>query len=276
MDALIISVGINGGELTREDTPHLPLSSEEIADSVEEAWEAGAAAAHIHVRDDEGRPSHDVNLYRDVVDRIRKRCDIIINLTTDIRRHEDGDFDVLRLEPELASFPGGSVNYGDGVLLATAPVLRHLAGAMRASRVRPELEIFHDGMVGLCRQLAEEGLLPEPHYYQLCLGLRGGAPADPRTLLHLLEMIPHDSPWSVVGLGSAGVPMAMMAIMLGGHVRVGLEDQIEYLPGELAVSNAQLVARIVRIAHECGRGIATPDDARHILHLTRGQTPSLT
>jgi len=268
MNALIISVGINGGELTREDTPYLPLSPAEITDSVEQAWKAGASVAHIHVRDQHGAPSTDVSIYREVVDRIRKRCDIVINLSTDMRHHDDVEFGVLQLDPELASFPGGSVNYNDGVLLATAPVLRRLASGMLASGVTPELEIFHDGMIGMCQELGEEGLLPEPAYYQFCLGLPGGAPAEPRTLLHLLEMIPNESPWSVVGLGSAGVPMAMMAIMLGGHVRVGLEDQIEYLPGELATSNAQLVARVVRIANECGRAIATPQDARRILHLT--------
>jgi 3-keto-5-aminohexanoate cleavage enzyme len=267
MDAVIISVGINGGELTLDDTPHLPVSPDEIIESVVGAWNAGAAVAHIHVRDDEGKPTQDLERYRYVVDGIRQRCDVIINLTTDARRE---GYETLELEPELASFPGGSVNYGEGILEARLPVLRKLAERMAAGGTRAELEIFHEGMIGQCLALAAEGLLPEPLYFQFLLGLSGGAPADPRTLLRMVDALPTGSRWGVVGLGHpAGIRMVMMGLVLGGHVRVGIEDHIEYRTGELATSNAQLVGRVARLCQEYGRPIATPDEAREILQLNR-------
>jgi len=265
MQKLIISVGINGGELSRAESPHLPISPEEIARSVNDAHDAGASVAHVHVRDKQGLPAHDLDLYRQVIERVRAHCDIIINLTTDVRR--EGGFATLDLRPEIASFPGGTVNYGDGVLMATMPTLRALAVAMREAGTKPELEIFHDGMVGQCRALIAEGLLDEPCFFQFILGMRHGSDADARTLIRLVDSIPTGSPWCVCGIGDASVSMATLGIMLGGHVRVGLEDQTDYLPGEPATSNAQLVARIVRLAAEFGRDVASPAEARDILRL---------
>jgi 3-keto-5-aminohexanoate cleavage enzyme len=267
MQKLIISVGINGGELTRAQSPHLPISPDEIVESVYGAYEAGASIAHVHARDEDGRPAHDLDLYRKIVEDVRARCGIIINLTTDARR--EGGFATLDLKPEIASFPGGTLNYGDGVLTATMPTLRSLAVAMRDAGSKPELEIFHDGMIGQCLTLIDEGLLDEPCFFQFILGMQHGSDADPRTLIHHVDSIPKGSPWLVCGVGNASVPMAALGIMLGGHVRVGLEDQIDYLPGELATSNAQLVARVVRLAAEFGREVASPGEAREILGIRR-------
>jgi 3-keto-5-aminohexanoate cleavage enzyme len=264
MEPLIVSVGINGGELSREDTPYLPLTPAEIADSIIGAHAAGASIAHVHVRDEQGRPSDDPALFRGVTERVRERCDIILNLSTDVRH--DG-FASLDVGPEIASFPGGTVNYGDGVLMATMPVLRTLARRMRDAGTRPELEIWHEGMIEQCQQLAAEGLLDEPRFYQFILGMAWGAPADPRTLLRMVDSIPRGAVWCVCGVGHSAVPMALHAIPLGGHVRVGIEDSIEYLPGQLAESNAQLVERIRRIAEEAGRPLASPAQARGILGL---------
>lgn len=268
MEKLIISVGINGGELTRADTPHLPVTPEEIVDAVVGAHRAGAAAAHIHVRDAEGRPSNDLGIHAEVIDGIRARCDIVLNLSTDVRR--PGGDATLALRPEIASFPGGSTNYKDSILEAQLPSLRRLAAAMREHGSKPELEIFHEGMIGQCLKLAAEGLLDGPLFFQFLLGLDGGAPPDPRTLLRLVDSIPPEAIWCVCGIGTrAGVDMAMMGILLGGHVRVGIEDHVEYLPGQLARDNAQLVERVVRLAAEYGREVATPDEARAILGLRR-------
>ena len=270
MEKLIISVGINGGELSRVDTPHLPMTTAEIVEAVVGAHAAGAATAHVHVRDDQGGPSNDLERYAAVVDGVRERCDIVLNLTTDVRR-EGGD-ETLRLRPEVASFPGGSVNYKESILEARLPKLRELAAKMLELDVKPELEIFHEGMIGQCLRLADEGLFRAPLYFQFLLGLDGGAPPDPRTLLRLVDSLPPGALWGVVGLGTrAGVDMAMMGILLGGHVRVGIEDHVEYLPGRLARSNAELVARVVRLAGEYGRPVATADDARRILNLTTAE-----
>lgn len=267
MQKLIISAGINGGELSRAQSPHLPITPEEIIESTYGAYEAGASIAHVHVRDAQGLPAHDLDLYRRVVEGVQARCDIIVNLTTDARR--EGGFATLDLKPELASFPGGTINYGDGVLTATMPTLRSLAAAMREAGSKPELEIFHDGMIGQCLTLIDEGLLDEPCFFQFFLGMQHGSDADPRTLIHHVDSIPTGSPWCVCGIGDASVPMAALGIMLGGHVRVGLEDQTDYLPGERATSNAQLVARVARLAAEFGREVATPAEARELLGIPR-------
>jgi 3-keto-5-aminohexanoate cleavage enzyme len=261
---LVISVGVNGGELSRRDTPHVPITVDEIVESVVEAHAAGAAVAHVHVRDERGRPSNDLARYSEVVAEVRRRCDIILNLTTDVRRR--GGDATLDLKPELASFPGGSVNYKTSILEARLPKLRDLAVRMGELRVKPELEIFHEGMIGQCMRLADEGLLKRPLYFQFLLGLDGGAPPDPRTLIRLVDSIPTGANWGVVGIGTrAGIDMVLMGLVLGGHVRVGIEDHHEYLPGLLARSNGELVERVVRLAGEYGRDVATPAEARRIL-----------
>ncbi|HET6691671.1 MAG TPA: 3-keto-5-aminohexanoate cleavage protein [Miltoncostaeaceae bacterium] len=273
MDKLIISVGINGGELSRADTPYLPLTTDEIIESVVGVHAAGGAVAHVHVRDARGRPSQDLGLYRAVVDGVRERCDIILNLTTDIRRR--GGDATLGLAPELASFPGGSVNYGDSILEARLPKMRELAERTREFSVKPELEIFHEGMIQQCLQLAEEGLLDDPLYFQFLLGLDGGAPPDARSLIRLVDSLPSGSLWGVAGIGTrAGIDMVMLGMLLGGHVRVGIEDHPEYLPGRLATSNAELVDRVARLAGEYGREIATPDEARAMLGIETDPAPA--
>jgi 3-keto-5-aminohexanoate cleavage enzyme len=264
MDKLIISVGINGGELTRDDTPYLPMTTDEIIEAVVGVHDAGAATAHVHVRDEEGRPSQDLGLYRTVVDGVRERCDIVLNLTTDIRR--PGGDATLSLEPEIASFPGGSVNYKDSLLEARLPRMRELAERTRELSVKPELEIFHEGMIHQCLQLAREGLLDGPLYFQFLLGLDGGAPPDPRSLIRMVDSLPEGAVWGVAGIGTqAGIDMVMLGMLLGGHVRVGIEDHVEYLPGRLATSNAELVERVARLAGEYGREVASADEARAIL-----------
>ncbi len=269
MDPLIISVAVTGGEHGREATPHLPVTPAEIAESAYEAHVAGAAVAHLHVRDDAERPVHDLARYASVANRLRERCDMVVNLTTD-PGGETTDEErprSLDLEPELASFDAGTMSWGERVMDGSLPFLRNLATRMRDADTKPELEVFHDGMIGACLQLAAEGLIAAPLYFQFVLGVPGGAPATAAEILHLRSLIPPDSPWSVAGIGRHSLVTAMAAIPLGGHVRVGLEDQIYYRRGELATSNAQLVARIARLAEEFGRPVATPEDARRILGL---------
>lgn len=271
MEPVIISVAVTGGEHGRETTPHLPITPLEIAQSAYEAYEAGASIVHVHVRDDEGVPGHHLDRYRFVIDHLAERCDMLINLTTDPGGEVAGDarFASLDLHPELATLDAGTMQAptGDRIVEGSLPFLRRLAARMLETGTRPELEIFHSGMIRTCLQLADEGLLEPPLYFQFVLGAAGYAPGTPDELLGLLRLIPPESPWSVAGIGRASVPMVAMGLMLGGHVRVGLEDQVYYRRGELAISNAQLVARAVRLAEEFGRSAATPAEARALLGL---------
>jgi 3-keto-5-aminohexanoate cleavage enzyme len=262
---LVIAAAVTGGTYGPEDSPHLPITVEQIAASAVAACRAGAAVVHLHVRDDEGRPVHDGERYRRACALIRAECDALINLTTDLR-HEGG-LVALEAKPELVSLPCGSSNLGEAALVVTPARLREVAALVRRARVKPELEIFHEGMIGAAEALERDGLLEEPRVYGLQLGMAGSAPADARTLLRLVEQLPAGAPWSVFGVGAAGPAMAVLAIVLGGHVTVGLEGQLHYRDGELATSNAQLVARVVRLAEELGRPVATPTQARRTLGL---------
>jgi 3-keto-5-aminohexanoate cleavage enzyme len=266
---LIISAAICGGEHTRAATPHLPQTPHEIADSAYAAFEAGAAIAHVHVWDGHGRPTQDLSYYREVYRLLGERCDMVLNLTTGPGGSppEDERLWPLELRPELASFDAGSMNFGDGLFINSPDFLRRLATTMAAGGTKPELEIFDTAMIENCRRLAAEGLLAAPLYFQFVLGVRGGAPATARALVHLVGSLPSGSIWSATGIGRYSVEVAMLALAMGGHVRVGLEDSIYYRRGELAKSNAELVARIARFAAEVDRPLATPDDARSILGL---------
>jgi 3-keto-5-aminohexanoate cleavage enzyme len=268
-DPLIISVAVTGGEHTRDATSYLPVTPDEIAASAVEAHRAGAAIAHIHVWDEAGRPSQDPELFRRVYELVEAECDLVLNLTTGPGDDppEDVRLRSLELRPELASFDAGSMNFGDFVFRNRPAFLRRMAETMRETETKPELEVFDEGMIHNCLRLHAEGLLDAPLYFQFVLGVPGGAAATPETLLHLVRTIPPGSPWSATGIGRHAVAVAMLAIVLGGHVRVGLEDSIYYRRGELATSNAQLVARVARIAEEAGRPLATPDEARALLGL---------
>jgi 3-keto-5-aminohexanoate cleavage enzyme len=273
VDPLIISAAVTGGEHGREATPYLPVSPLEIAQAAYDAYEAGAAIVHVHVRDDQARPVHDLERYRFVIRYLAERCDMIVNLTTDPGADISGNERLLSLdlEPELASFDAGTMVWGDRVMYGSLGFLRTLATRMNETATKPELEIFHDGMVETCHRLAKENLLVAPLYFQFVLGVPGGSPATIPELSHLVAMIPSESPWSVAGIGRHGVAMAMAAIAMGGHVRVGLEDQIYYSRGVLVKTNAELVARVARLATEFGRPLAAPADARRILGLKGGE-----
>jgi 3-keto-5-aminohexanoate cleavage enzyme len=196
---------------------------------------------------------------------------VILNLTTGPggEPSEDERMLALLLKPELASFDAGSLNFGEGVFINDLPFLRRLAAAMHDAGTRPELEIFDEGMIGTCLRLRDEGLLAEPLYFQFVLGVPGGAPARAQTLLHLIDSIPTGSPWSVTGIGRASVPIALHALAIGGHVRVGLEDSVYHSAGRLAVSNAELVERVVTLARTAGREVASPAQARELLSLSQ-------
>ena len=272
MEKLIITVGITGSRITRQQTPFIPITPEEIAQSGIEAWRAGASVLHIHVRDPKtGLGTQDYSLFKEVADRIRGETDAILCLTTSGIPGRNLQFQErlvpLSLNPELVSFDAGSINMRENVFLNPPEFLEMLAKETLAKGIKPELEVFEVGMVQTCIRYMEKGLLRPPLHFQFVLGVLGGMPATGKSLLHLSEIIPEGSTWSVIGIGLGQLPMAVMAMAMGGHVRVGLEDNIYYSKGVLTKSNAELVERIVRMAKEFGREIATPSDARKILNL---------
>jgi 3-keto-5-aminohexanoate cleavage enzyme len=271
MEKLIITVAPTGGQTTREHTPYLPLTSKEIADSVYEAWQEGAAIAHIHVRDEDGKPTLDIKKYIEVMERIKDKCDIIINLSTAgaVGMNDEDRLRVCELSPEMASFDAGSTNFGSGVFLNSPPFLERLAMKMQEYQVKPEIEIFDVGMVENTLRIVKKGLIHPPFHFQFVLGVQGGMPATPKNLLFLSESIPKGSTWSAIGASKDQLAINTMSIVMGGHVRVGMEDSVYYRKGELASTNAQFVRRIVTLSRTIGREVATSDDARKMLGLEK-------
>ncbi len=276
MNKVIITAAITGSRITRDKTPYIPITPEEITQSAIECWQAGAAIVHIHVRDAKtGLGSQDVKLFQRVVEPLRERTDLVLCLTTSgipgRNLPVEERLAPLVLKPELASLDAGSINLGGDVFLNPPSFLDKAADGMRQEGVKPELEIFDMGMMVTCLRMREQGKLEDPLHFQFVLGTPWGAPGTPKSLLHLCEHMPSDATWSVIGIGRAHLPMSMMALIMGGHIRVGMEDNIYYQSGILATSNAQMVERIVRIAREYGRGVASPDEARGILGLKKGE-----
>ncbi len=273
MQPLIVTAAITGSRTPREKCPHIPILPEEIAASAAEAVRAGASVVHIHVRDPAtALGTQDADLYRRVLDRLAASgTDPVVCLTTSgipgRNLAHEARFIPLEFRPELASFDAGSMNLGDSVFLNPPDFLEELARRMTAAGTKPELEVFDSGMIGNCLRLLDRGLLAPPLHFQFVLGAAGGAPATPKALVQLVEMIPAGSTWSSIGIGPGHLPVVLTTLALGGHVRVGLEDNIYYRRGELARSNAQLVERAARLATEIGRPVATPDQAREILGL---------
>lgn len=271
MEKLIITVAPTGAVTTRRDTPYLPISPKEIAEEVYASWKAGASIAHIHVRDRDGNPSMDFETFRETVERIKEKCDIMINLTSSggLNLQEEERLKICELTPEFASLDAGSMNFGPGVFLNPPDFLERLAEKMNQYQVKPEIEIFETGMINNALMLAKKGLIKPPFHFQFVLGVPGGMPATVKNLLHLIETIPAGSTWSTIGIGRNQLAMNTVGILMGGHVRVGMEDNVYYKPGELAKSNAEFVDRIVRLSHELGREVASVEEARSILGLRK-------
>lgn len=272
MEKLIITAAITGSRITREMTPHIPITPAEIVQSAFECWQAGASIVHIHVRDSQtGLGTQSLEVFKQVVEPLQEKTNLILCLTTSgipgRNLPTEERIAPLELKPELASFDAGSINLGNSVFINSPRFLDSAAARMKELGVKPELEIFDLGMIVTCQRMKAEGKLAEPHHFQFVLGTPWGAPATPESLLHLHRHLPQNSTWSVIGIGKGHLPMSMMALIMGGHIRVGLEDNIYYSRGVLAKSNAQFVERIVRIAGEYGREVATPDEARRILKL---------
>lgn len=268
MEKLIITVATTGSGTPLSKCPNLAITPAQVADEVYECYKAGASVAHIHVRDENGGRSMDFERFRETVERIRDKCDILINLTTSgMEFSEEVRLKPLTLRPDLASFNAGSMNFGENVFVNTESMMKRFAQAMEEYHVKPEIECYDAGMVENSLRLHKEGYLKGPLHYQFVLGVKGGMAASARNLMFLLERLPADATWGAVGLGAQSVPMSSMAIHLGGNVRVGMEDNIYVRKGVLAQHNVEFVNRIRRLADEFERPIATVADARRILNL---------
>ncbi|MDG9685607.1 3-keto-5-aminohexanoate cleavage protein [Streptomyces sp. DH18] len=287
---VIITCALTGAGDTVGRSPHVPVTPEQIAASAVEAAGAGAAVVHIHVREPEtGAPSRDPRLYREVVERIRETgTDVVINLTagmggdlvidpeaplrqlpgTDLVSGLERLPHVEELLPDICTLDCGSLNFGDGsnLYVSTPDMLRTGAKRIQELGVRPELEIFDTGQLWFAKQLLAEGLLDDPTVFQLCMGIPWGAPADPGVLQAMVNMLPQGAQWASFALGRMQMPWVAQSILLGGHVRVGLEDNL-YLGKGVKATNGQLVERAVRITESLGSRVATPDEARAKLGL---------
>lgn len=271
LDKLIITVAPTGSVPTREHTPHLPQTPQEIAETAERCREAGASLVHIHARDAAGNPTLDPEVFARTHAAIRERTDLIVQISTGGRAGTDAEARaaaVRSIRPEMASLTTGSMNFPDRVYANSFSLIEYLAAVLQEAGTKPEMEVFEPGMIANALLLVEKGLVTPPLHFDFVLGSRGSLPATPKNLLFLSESIPPGATWTAAGIARWQLPVAAQAILMGGHVRVGLEDNIYYRRGELA-TNEQLVARVARLAAEFERPVATPDEAREILGLAR-------
>lgn len=283
---VIITAALTGGADSTGASPHVPITPQQLASEALAARAAGAAIVHIHVRNPStGKPSRDVALYRETVQRIREAgSDVLINLTTgpgaSFAPGEDPNINarpkgmgtpeervahVLELRPDICSLDIATMNFGPTAFLNTPAHLAAMAQMIREAGVKPELEIFDLGHAMLAADMVRRGLFEAPPWFQLCLGIAWGAPATTEAMLALKQLVPQGGIWSAFGISRAQFPMVAQAVILGGHVRVGLEDNLYFARGVLAEGNAPLVARARRIIEELGEHAASPDEARNIL-----------
>ena len=287
MEKVIITVAVTGSQPTRKMNPNLPITPEEIANSAYECFNEGATIVHVHVRDPKtGNRSMGLELYAEVVERVRAKCNMIVNLSTgsggqlivgpdnkpkmDVSSMETPEKRVehiLKLKPELCSLDIGSGNFGPMVFLNAEPVIDKMAELIKTAGVKPEIEIFELGHVQIANRLMSLGLVEKSAHFQLCMGTKGGVPATAKNAIHMAESLPTGVTWSIFGVGPAQFPMVAMGVLLDGHVRVGFEDNLYMRRGVLAKSNAELLQRTVQIIRNLNKDVASIEEARKILSL---------
>lgn len=269
MDKLIITVALTGNVPTQEMNPNLPVTPEEIAADVRRCADAGAVVLHVHARDKDKQPTLDINVYKENARCIKAVApEVIMQLSTGARAGKDREAraNPVRLLPEMASFTTGSNNL-PGIVYENSPeFIEFLAGVFKETGVKPEIEVFETGMISNALYLQKKGLIEAPLHFDFVLGAPGSMAGSVKNLVFLSESIPAGSTWTVAGIGKTEIPLATAAIAMGGHVRVGLEDNL-YLPDGSPASNPKLVGKIVAIAKEIGRDIAGPEEARSLLSL---------
>jgi uncharacterized protein (DUF849 family) len=285
----VITCALTGSFDTPSKNPAVPVTPVEIANSALDAAKAGAAVVHIHVRDPKTtKPSMELELYREVVDRIREKNDqVVLNLTTgpggrfipdvaEPRKAAEGTTlttpavrmrHIEAIRPPICTLDVATLNFGEHAFVNVPSHLREMAGRAKAAGSKPEIEVFDLGHIELAKRLIAEGQLAEPPLFQLCLGIPYGAPATPETLILMRDQLPKNAAWSAFGISRAEFPMAAVAVAAGGNVRVGLEDNLYLGRGQLAPSNAALVERAATIIELLDGSVASPAEAREIFGL---------
>jgi len=289
---VIVTCAVTGAGETTAKSPHVPITPKAIAEACIEAAKAGAAVTHAHVRDPEtGAAARDPELFREVVERVRESdTDVVLNLTSgmggdyivdgtdpsvpaegsDLVNAETRLAHIEALRPEICTLDCGTMNFGDGNAVVVQPpnILRAMAKRVRELGVKPELEVFDSGHLWFANRLVEDGLVDEPPLYQLCMGIPYGAPGDPASMMNMARMVPEGAHWAGFGIGANEMPMVAQAVLLGGHVRVGLEDNL-YLEKGVLATNGQLVEKAIKIIELMGARAVSPQAARDMLHLKR-------
>jgi 3-keto-5-aminohexanoate cleavage enzyme len=268
---VILTAAIVGAETTRAQTPHLPLSPEEIGEEARKCREAGAAVIHLHAREPDGRPTQSRERFREFIEAIRARTDVIVQTSTGgaVGMSIAERCQPLELSPEMATLNIATMNFGDDVFTNTKKDVEQVATWIRERRIIAEIECYDLGHIDAARALLGKGLIAPPLHFQFVLGVSGGVGATPRALEAMVRELDHGFPaactWAVAAVGRHQLPMAELAIRMGGHARVGLEDNIYLEKGVLAEGSAPLVARAAAYAKTLGREVATPDAARKLL-----------
>lgn len=271
MEKLIITAAISGAEVTKEHNPNIPYTVEETGREAESAYKAGASIIHLHVREDDGTPTQDKARFKACMDEILRRCpDVIIQPSTGgaVGMSDEERLQPTELGPEMATLDYGTLNFGgDEIFVNTENTIKNFGRIMIERGIKPEIEVFDKGMIDYAIAYEKQGFLEKPMHFDFVLGVQMAATA--RDLAFMVDSIPAGSTWTVAGVGRHEMPMAMMGIAMGGHVRVGFEDNIYLERGVLAENNGQLVEKVVEMAKILGREIATPDEAREILSLKK-------
>lgn len=276
----IITAAVTGAWPKKENNPNVPMTPAEIADDVYACWKAGAAIAHLHMRDDEGNGTMDTAKFEETVNLIKTKypdCDIILNLTTSGDIHADDELRVAhikKLKPEMASYDCGSMNWlHSGLFLNTPKFLTDCGLLFQETNTKPEIEAFDPGMIGNAAYYLKKGVLKAPLHFQFCMGCANGIPGTMKNLIFMKETADEligkgNYTWSCFGVGHSAMEMLYGAVALGGNIRVGMEDNVMYAKGQLAESNVQFIERAARVIREYGNEVATPAEAREILGLT--------
>ncbi|MDD3272471.1 MAG: 3-keto-5-aminohexanoate cleavage protein [Bacteroidales bacterium] len=271
MDKLIITAAICGAEVLKEHNPAVPYTIEECVREAKSAYDAGASIIHLHVRFDDGTPTQDKNRFREVMDAIYKVCpDVIIQPSTGgaVGMTDDERLQPTELNPEMATLDCGTLNFGgDEVFMNTENTIKYFGQKMIERGIKPELEVFDKSMIDMALRLHKKGFIQKPMHFDFVMGVNGGISGELRDFVFMRGSIPQDSTYTVAGIGRFEFPLAAAAIIDGGHVRVGFEDNVFISKGVLAKSNGELVEKVVRMAKELGREIASPAEAREILGL---------
>jgi len=271
MEKLIITAAICGAEVTKEHNSSVPYTALEIGREAEAAYKAGASIIHLHVRYDDGTPTQDRERFRLCIEEIKRRCpDIIIQPSTGgaVGMSIEERLQPVELLPEMATLDCGTCNFGgDDIFVNTENMIKAFGEKMIGLGIKPEVEVFDKGMIDMAIRLNKKGYIKSPMHFNFVLGVNGGISASPRDFAFMMGSIPEGNTFTVSGIGRNEFPMAALSIISGGHVRVGYEDNVYISKGVLAKSNGELVEKVVRLAKELGREVATPKEAREILRL---------